>query len=302
MEKRLVYTMNVKKQALKAHPSHARTWVLATEPDPPDLARFLADRLHLSLRAARRLLDERRVFVNQRPVWMARHPLRKGDTVAVLLPAFAAPALPPIPSRLPLLWEGEGIGVVNKPAGLLSNGPDSVEHLLQLQRQCPTLRVAHRLDKDTTGCLLFAEDQDRFDVLVALFRTGRIEKTYQAIVRGRMDGEGTIARPLEGQRAITRFRVLDSGREASHLILRIETGRTHQIRKHLAMIGHPVLGDRQYGTFETAMTPTYIPPRPLLHAFRLEFPLRRKGTVQTIRVEAPYPADFREAMKVLRLR
>jgi len=117
-----------------------------------------------------------------------------------------------------------------------------------------------------------------------------------------MEGEGTISLPIEGQRALSRYRVVAANREASHLILKIETGRTHQIRKHLAMIGHPLLGDRQHGTLDAAITPHYTPPRPLLHAARLDFPVPAGEPRSRVRVEAPLPDDFREALRILKLR
>ncbi len=285
---------------MKKETTIPRQWIVNASSEPPELARFLVRQLHLSVRGARRLLDERRVFVNNRPVWMARHTLRPGDTVTVLLPNSLPPNRPP--PTLSVLWESAGLGVVNKPAGLLSVGQESVENRLREERRAPALKVVHRLDRDTTGCLLFAERPELFDAMVAHFRDGRIGKTYHAIVRGKIEGHGTLDLPIEGQRAITRYRVADAHREASHLILRIETGRTHQIRRHLAMIGHPLLGDRQYGTLETVATSHFIPPRPLLHASLLQFPIGSAPSGTSAHVEAPLPADFREALRILNLR
>jgi 23S rRNA pseudouridine1911/1915/1917 synthase len=157
------------------------------------------------------------------------------------------------------------------------------------------------LDRDTSGCLLLAKRQDAFDRAVELFRQHKILKLYEAITAGFMRGpEQTINVPLEGEPAVTHVRVLNSTPLASHLRVRIDTGRTHQIRKHLDGIGHPVLGDKAYGTRRALPPECRHVQRHMLHAATLQFESPFDG--KTIRVSAPLPADFVGCLKQLKLR
>jgi 23S rRNA-/tRNA-specific pseudouridylate synthase len=135
--------------------------------------------------------------------------------------------------------------------------------------------------------------------MVEVFRANRIVKLYHALVAGKLAGETVIEKPLEGQAAVTRLRVLDANRLASHVQVKIETGRTHQIRKHLAMIKHPVLGDREYGNSAPVAEEYQGLPRQMLHAAKLEFPDPETGAM--VRTEAPLPRDFKTAMSRLGL-
>jgi 23S rRNA pseudouridine1911/1915/1917 synthase len=258
---------------------------------------FLAQGLKLSRNRAKALIDARKVFVNGHRVWMARHTLRRGDGVEVAVEAAvtAAPAAAPA-----FLYQDDDYGVVNKPAGRLSNGPESVEADLRTATGIPTLRAVHRLDRDTSGCLLMAKHPEAFDRAVELFRGRQILKIYHAIVAGRLQApERTIEAPVEGERAVTHLQVLDAGREASHLKVKIETGRTHQIRRHLMTIGHPVLGDPAYGTGHVLPDLFRKVPRQLLHAACLQFVSPVSG--KKVRVEAPLPADFKTWLRRLGL-
>jgi 23S rRNA pseudouridine1911/1915/1917 synthase len=137
--------------------------------------------------------------------------------------------------------------------------------------------------------------------MLPLFRDRRVAKTYHAIVVGRVTQRShTLRRPIEGCDAVTHWRVLDSNAVASHLLVRIETGRTHQIRRHMEEIGHPVLGDRNYGTAEPLPAVLRAVPRQMLHAAGLRF--ARPVTGQRVRVDAPLPEDFTAWLKRLGLR
>lgn len=264
-----------------------------------DLIAFLAAKLSLSRRRAKDLLDRRNVFVNDRRVWMARHTLKTGDSVAAFLDAAAPAEAAPAPAPLRILFEDGRYLVADKPPGLLSNGTDSLESRLRGQTGRPALRAVHRLDRDTSGCILFAETDDLFSSMVEQFRAGRIGKIYHALVAGTIAVDTVIEKPLDNLKAVTRLHVLDSNRLASHVQVKIETGRTHQIRKHLAMIRHPVLGDREYGTSGPQNEAYQGIARHMLHAARLEFPDPETGT--PIRTESPLPGDIRSVMKRLEL-
>ncbi len=258
---------------------------------------FLTARLRLSRRRAKALLDARSVWVNRRRVWMARHALAPRDVVEVL----AAPAPKGTEQlEIPVLYEDEDLLIINKPAGWLANGPHSVEETLIRRRGNPRLRAAHRLDRDTSGCMLLVKNDGAFDQAAALLRDRRMLKLYRAIVAGCLRTEGMVIRqPLDGQSAVTKIRTLDANRLATHLAVSLETGRTHQIRRHLAARHHPVLGDRQYGGELLAGDTYRLVPRQMLHARTIEF--RWPRTDREVRVEAPLPADFRACLKTFRL-
>lgn len=257
---------------------------------------FLCAWLALSRNRAKALLDSRVVFVNGTRIWMARHALRNGDLVEVM----ATPPARGPGETVGVLFENENFLVVNKPAGCLSNGPGSIEETLRRLRRDPGLQAAHRLDRDTTGCLLVARTTTAFEAVISCFREHRVSKTYHALVAGRVrEDERRIETPLEGTPACTLLRVLDRSDSASHVAARIETGRTHQIRKHLAGIGHAVLGDKQYGTVALLAPELRQVERQMLHASRLGFVSPMDGS--RVSAEAPLPADFRRWMKRLRL-
>ncbi len=256
----------------------------------------LAAQTGLSRRAAKALLDARRVFVNRQRTWMARHALQPGDRVEI---PDESPARAPA-RRIPVLYEDDAIVIVDKPSGYVSNGPGSVEEAIRTQLNDPELRCVHRLDRDTTGCLLLARTPAHAETLIAAFKDRCVGKGYRAIVLGAVEPrEQTITRPIDGQEAVTRLRVLDANRDASHLALRIDSGRTHQIRKHLTGLRHPLVGDRQYGTRGRATDKSMRVGRQMLHAFQLEVPHPETG--RTVRARAPLPHDFRKCLKLFRL-
>jgi RluA family pseudouridine synthase len=278
--------------------STGHTTLAVTSPAGETLQDFLASRLALSRNKAKALIDSRSVLVNRRRVWMARHMVRRGDVVEVMAQPAAASAAKP---AIPVLTETADFLVVNKPAGLLANGPGSVEATLRSERGEPEIRAAHRLDRDTSGCLLIARSAAAFDSAVAAFRERDVGKAYRAIAAGRMErGSRDIAFPLDGLAARTRISVISSAREASYLAVEIETGRTHQIRRHLAMVGHPVLGDRQHWTQRAVSDMQVSVARQMLHAHELLFPIPAGDRV--LHAVAPLPADFVECLRRFGLR
>lgn len=262
---------------------------------PLDL--FLARRLAISRKQAKRLLDERLVFVNRRRIWMARHPLEPEDCVEI--PSLAAPTAGA--TAIPVLYRDADYLVAAKPAGLASNGDGSVEERLQRELRLPALEAVHRLDRDTTGCLWCSLNASARAIATALFKEKAVTKTYHAIAGGRVPAAGlTITDPIDGLPAVTHVKLLSGNPVASHVKILIETGRTHQIRKHMASVRHPVLGDRSYLTREIEEPRVRQVPRQMLHASGLAFPHPKTG--QTIRVKAPLPADFKRVLRTLGLK
>lgn len=261
------------------------------------LAAFLERQLALSGRKAKALIDQRCVFVGRRRVWMARHRLEAGDRVEIAGSSEARSD----PAVLRVLLEANDLLIVDKPAGLLANGPGSVEEQARAHLKDKRIVAVHRLDRDTSGCLLLARGPEAEAMLTTLFKERNVEKRYEAIARGRCIGRmRTLRQRLDGKPAVTHIEVLDAGPVASHLRIRIETGRTHQIRKHLAGIHHPVLGDPIYGPRREELPILRSAPRQMLHATELRFIHAKTGKV--VRARAPLPGDFRGLLQRLRLR
>jgi RluA family pseudouridine synthase len=274
-----------------------QTFTVSSSENRTSLLDTLVARLNLSRKKAKALIDRKIVFVNNRRVWMARHRLATGDAVEIHQ-AVAAPV--PSNKRPRILHEDEDYLIVDKPAGWLSNGPDSLESHLRAILEQPELVAVHRLDRDTTGCLIFAKNRDAFDRIVPLFKGHAITKLYQAIAIGRIPATiDEIRAPIEGEEAVTRLRVLDANSTATHVKLLIATGRTHQIRRHLQHIHHPVMGDAGYATRAQEDPRFRNIPRQMLHAVRLSFKHPMTGAI--IRATAPLPADFKACLGMLKL-
>ena len=262
------------------------------------------------------------VTVNGAVAEKAGMKVSEADRVVVTVPP-PVPAVPE-PEDIPLsiVYEDDDLVVVDKPPGLVVHpAPGHFTGTLvnALLHHCPALSgiggvarpgIVHRLDQDTSGLLVVAKTQAAMDGLVRAFASHRdVEKTYLAVVHGRprLDSgriENLIGRhPVDrkrmaivekgGKLAITNWRVVSvspSPTPTSLLECRIETGRTHQIRVHLASLGCPVVGDRTYGKSALDRRLDPAPARQLLHAWRLKLwhPTRRVEMV----FEAPIPADF----------
>jgi RluA family pseudouridine synthase len=252
---------------------------------------FLSERLRCSKRRAKALLDRRSVYVNRRRIWMAKHRLTAGDDVEVQVDHQNRNE-----DGIKVLWRDDDLLVVNKPAGLLTQGTHGVESRLRAQLDAPSLMAVHRLDRNSSGCLLFAMTPKTRDGLVELFRQRVVRKEYLAIVCGHcVRRKREIRKSVDGKSAVTRVQVLDSQKEASLLSCWIETGRTHQIRRHLASAGNPVAGDKKYGKKLVEESAFRNIPRQMLHAWKLEF--RHPSTGKLVNCTAPPPSDFTETMR-----
>ncbi len=280
--------------------------------DPKVLQDFLAQKFSLSRRTAKAMIDGRSVWVNRTCVWIAKYALNTGDVVevpsAVVKGAQRQSSSGKVAEgaasrqtkrHVRVLWSGDSYLVCDKPAGLVScDDPKSVEAILREQEKIPTLEAVHRLDRDTTGCLMFAKNHAALEAAIEVFKTHKVSKTYHAIVAGSFKfAHQTIDAPLDGQNAVSRVTREAAGPDASFLRVRIETGRTNQIRRHLASIRFPVIGDRVFG-LKSARDPRLMQvPRQMLHASTLQLPdpLNAKSE---IKVHSPLPADFRAALKL----
>lgn len=260
---------------------------------------FLAKKLALSKRGAKDLMDQRLVWVNRQCVWMAHHPLKSGDVVEAQAGTLAV-ARQEQPKHIRVLAENGNYLFADKPCGILSIGPGGMEDILRKQLAIPTIHAVHRLDRDTSGCMLFAKNDEALEAAISIFKTRKVKKLYQFVAAGRIENNPTtIADPIDGQPAKTTIRRITCNEDATFGSARIETGRTHQIRIHLASIRHPVLGDRVHGLKKGADPRLLRVPRQMLHATELEMadPMGRG----VLRAHSPLPADFRRCLQMFKL-
>jgi RluA family pseudouridine synthase len=259
---------------------------------------FLRDQLRISSRQAKELLNRRSVFVNGKRVWMAKHSLRKGDTVEVTeSPVSATPRNVP----LPLLYEDSWILAVNKPPDRVSDrAADSVEACLRSENNLPNLRALHRLDRPTSGVLLFTRDETMREPYLELFRKKQIEKIYIALLVGQpASREVVIRKPLDGKAAETMFTVQKRKGNFCCVECRIPTGRLHQIRRHALSMGCRVAGDRQYGQRSEIQPHEKNLPRQMLHAASVSYTCPHRN--RPVLIFAPLPQDFTNAKKEMGL-
>jgi 23S rRNA pseudouridine1911/1915/1917 synthase len=269
---------------------------VGSEDDGLRLDQLLARRVDgLSRRKARMLVDLGGVYVDRARVKVASRPVRSGQIVEAVIGgvlARGADAEPPPPFAI--VHEDEQIVVVDKPAGLITAPtPESDRgNLLDLllRRDQGPVWLVHRIDRATSGLLVFARTPEANRVLADRFARHDVEREYVAVIAGALaDDALTIDRPIGGKRAVTHIRVVERFAEATRIAARLETGRTHQIRIHLAGIGHPILGDTQHGG-EVARRIRDRPPRLALHAAVLGFP--HPATGAPLRFESPIPPDL----------
>jgi 23S rRNA pseudouridine955/2504/2580 synthase len=219
------------------------------------------------------------------------------------------------PAEFPVVHEDGALLVVDKPAGVAVHGGSGVsygviESLRASRPQAKSLELAHRLDRDTSGLLVVAQKRGALVELHRMLRDGEVEKVYLAVVGGAWEGgprelreplhkyvdakgERRVAVREDGMRAVTRVRALKKSADFSLLEVRLLTGRTHQIRVHLAHAGHPVLGDTKYGDFELNRRLEKEGVRRLfLHASRLAF--LHPVTAEKLELQATLPAQIKQ--------
>jgi 23S rRNA pseudouridine1911/1915/1917 synthase len=281
--------------------------------------------------AVQRLIEQGCVRVNGQVV-KPTHTPRAGEQVEVRWPEARPSEVRPEEIPLEVLFEDGSLLVINKPAGLVVHpAAGHEEHTLvnALLHHCQGSLsgiggvarpgIVHRLDKDTSGCLVVAKNDEAHLALAKQFEERTVEKFYNAIVLGQMDREegeirASIARhPTHRKRmavredggsrfAHTSYRVLERLVHATHVEAAIHTGRTHQIRVHFQFIGHPVVGDDTYGAKANkrfAESTGYTAPRVLLHSRQLSFV--HPVTGKKMEFTAPLPADFEAALSFLRV-
>ena len=269
-----------------------------------------------------KLLKDQAVSVNGKPV-KANYKTQEGDRILLEVPDLREPDILPEDIPLDILYEDEYLMVVNKPKDMVvhpSAGHMEGTLVNGIMAHCKgrlsgingVLRpgIVHRIDKDTTGALLICKDDAVHRDIAEQLKEHSIKRRYRAIVQGNLkEDEGTVEAPIgrhpvdrkkmavnykNGKEAVTHYKVLERFGQYTYIECRLETGRTHQIRVHMASIGHPLLGDTVYGT---AKNPWKLQGQ-TLHAMVLGF--RHPVTGEFMEFEAPLPEYFCKLLDKLR--
>jgi len=287
----------------------------------------------------KRMIEDGAVLVNgsRRP---PGYLVKPGDRIAILdLPDSERPSVAAEDIPLQVVYEDEYLLVVDKPAGMVVHpAPGNyrgtlVNALLGRSQKLSGMAgperpgILHRLDKDTSGLLLVAKQDEAHRLLAAQLMSRRMTRTYRAVVWGRLEGQGSISAPLgrspfdrqrmgvsvlRGRPAVSHYRVLENfGRMAALVEVNLETGRTHQIRVHLEHLGHPVLGDPTYDRGQREIIRKLNPEerhlmqdigqslkRQALHAWRLAFV--HPATKRPMEFHSLLPADIESILDKLR--
>lgn len=284
------------------------------------LDRFVADALpELSRGYVQQLIERGEVLVDgqvRRPSFK----MTPGEVATVAVPPAEEFHLEPEAIPLAVIYEDEDVLVIDKPAGMVVHPAPGHSHgtlVNAVLAHVPTLSVGgtrrpgivHRLDKETSGVMVVAKTDRAHGSLVRQWQERSVEKRYRALVAGKVEeDEATVAVPIardpkhrqrmaairSGREATSHFSVLSRASDASQLDVTIESGRTHQIRVHLAFIGHPVIGDGVYGNTKSEVLARVIGiNRHCLHASALAFDLPGG---ERHRFSAPLPLDLRQAL------
>ena len=285
--------------------------------------KYLSDNMEdISRSYLQKLLKDKSITVNNKAI-KANYKVQEGDMVSVLVPEPEEPNILPEEIPLDILYEDDSLMVVNKPKDMVvhpSAGHTSGTLVNAVLFHCKgnlsgingIMRpgIVHRIDKDTTGALLICKTDTCHRILAEQLKVHSITRRYRAVVQGNLkDDEGTVEGPIgrhttdrkkmainykNGKEAITHYRVLERFGNATYIECQLETGRTHQIRVHMASIGHPLLGDTTYGS---SKNPYHLQGQ-ALHAMVLGF--LHPVTNEYMEFTAPLPEYFLKLLEKLR--
>jgi 23S rRNA pseudouridine1911/1915/1917 synthase len=287
------------------------THLVTAEEDGQMLKQVLKNRFRFSRRLMNKLKMNRLVTVNGEVIWYTAR-VRKGDRIEIRMPEDETEHIPPQPVEFRVVYEDQDLIVIDKPPGLvvhptrghrdgtLANG---LMHYWAERGERHTMRPVTRLDRDTSGLMAVAKHAYTHWFLVEQMMKKRYEREYLAVARGvpeplagtidtpiGLDPESRIYRVMPeeegGYPSVTHYEVLERFPDASLIRLRLETGRTHQIRVHLSSIGHPLIGDPQYGSGDDEQ----LIGRQALHAARLR--LFHPRLREWMELESQLPEDM----------
>lgn len=286
----------------KVSPEHAG-FVLET---------YLKQILQYSGRKIQKLTRKKGILLNGKAVFMQKK-VKQGDTLRVLNSEDTAYGVTPEQGNIEILYEDDYMIVVNKPAhqlvhptGQTTNGTlaNYLAYELAQRKVVCTVRPVHRLDRETSGCIIFAKDSRSQFILEQQLKDRTLKRTYWALVKGIVTpATGIINAPIgphpsqqnrravhpQGEEAITHYRIIENFANTSLVELTLDTGRTHQIRLHLAHIGYPIIGDGMYGIRTPWMK------RQALHAISISFTTIKDK--QQVTIQGPLPTDFNQAIE-----
>lgn len=284
------------------------------------ISSYMAD---LSRSYIQKIIKDGNVFVNEQAV-RANYRVKPDDRIQFVIPASAEPDIPAQDIPLDIIYEDTDLLIINKPKNMVVHpAPGHYEGTLvnAIMYHCKgelsgingVLRpgIVHRIDKDTTGSIIVCKNDEAHKAIAEQLRTHDITRKYRAIVYGNMKCEqGTVDAPIgrhhndrkkmainekNGKRAVTHYRVLEHFGQYTYIECQLETGRTHQIRVHMASIGYPLLGDTVY---TSRKAPFHLEGQ-VLHAMTIGFVHPRSGDY--VEFEAPLPAYFERLLQMLRL-
>lgn len=288
-------------------------WRVGKEQSGKRLQAFIKEQIgeSASAKQIKHAIDAGRCLLNGKPERFASRLVGAGDIIKIeILQRTAASQTQGLGGKERILYSDEALVAYDKPPGISA---DSVELLKCLQQQFGPLILLHRLDKETTGILLFARNEAAAKCMESLFKKRLVKKKYLAIVSGvpaqpsgvqenflgklsTYAGQSIwgIVPSERGLFAKTTWEIAKRGNRMALLICYPETGRTHQIRVHLSSIGHPILGDHQYGYVAKGEE---RPPRVLLHAAEVAF--EHPVNHRLVSIQAAVPEDFERIIKTL---
>lgn len=289
-------------------------WIISVEESGMRLQAFLKSKLNscISARQIKQFVDAGCCHINGKVEKFSTRLVGKGDRIVFCRPDAPALMLSSLDALSRVLYTDDELIIYDKPSGVISED----KHLLAFIKQhcmkdgSESVQLVHRLDRDTTGILIFAKNKIAAEAMFSLFKQRQIKKTYLAIVDGvPKDAQGIVdnflgkivlyqgqtlygetSKEMGGLWARTAWERKKTGEDAALIACYPETGRTHQLRVHLSGLGHPILGDHQYGH---SFICSYRPQRMLLHAHAIAF--ENPVTKQPVKVVAKLPADFAEA-------
>ena len=296
---------------------------LKAESDGVRIDKFISDNLEdVSRSYIQKLIDDKMITLNNNPV-KSKYKVKSGDVFEVIIPEAKEPDIVPEDIPLDIIYEDDYILVVNKPKGMVVHpapGHYSGTLVNAIMYHCKdnlsgingVLRpgIVHRIDMNTTGSLLVCKSDKAHQIMADKFKVHDLTRKYQCIVHGNIkENEGIINAPIgrhpldrkkmstkckNGRNAITHYKVLERFGNYTYVECQLETGRTHQIRVHMASTGHPVLGDNVYGPSKCP----YKLEGQTLHAkiLGIEHPI----TGEYMEFDAPLPEYFETLLKKLR--
>lgn len=277
------------------------------------LEQYLKDSLHYSGRQLQQLTRSKGIFINKKPAFLKRQ-LKENDVIKIKTLNDSDYGVTPEIGSIEILYEDDDLIVLNKPpfqlvhpTGQTSNHTLSnyLAGYFQRQNKVITIRPVHRLDRDTSGCIIFAKTAAAQTSLEKSLQIKKLKRNYLAIVSGIINpSQGTIDLPIgkhpqkanqraikpNGDRAITNYSTQQAWNSAALLSLNLETGRTHQIRVHLAHLKHALIGDKMYGKRSSFIS------RQALHANAITF--IQPTSQQQITIEAPLPTDMNDLINI----